>query len=288
MYVLNIRTAHGMYDPFIVDRSIDHWLAEDIGHGDLTTQLMTEAGQSGHFYMNARQDLVLAGIEVAARVFDRYDPSLAINVHRSDGQRVAKGTRLMDIGGRARSVLTCERVALNIVQRLSGIATETARYVSAIEGTSARLLDTRKTTPGLRMLEKHAVTCGGGFNHRLGLDNGVLIKDNHIVVAGSVAAAIARARRGTPVLTKVEVECDTLQQVREALAAGADLLLLDNMSPDQLREAVSLVAGRIPLEASGGIDLQTIRDKAETGVDYLSTSKITQSAPAVDIGLDEA
>ncbi|CAN5209595.1 carboxylating nicotinate-nucleotide diphosphorylase [soil metagenome] len=277
-----------MYDAFVVDRLIDLWLQEDIGHGDLTTQTMIEAGATGHFYMNAREPLVVAGVEVSAQVFRRYDRQLSVSVHVKDGQAVAKGARLMDVEGSARSMLTVERTALNIIQRLSGIARETARYVKAIEGTGARLLDTRKTTPGLRMLEKHAVSCGGGTNHRLGLDNGVMIKDNHIVVAGSIALAVQRARRGLPLLTKIEVECDRLAQVQEALDAGVDVIMLDNMPLDAMREAVALVGKRVPLEASGGISLETIRAVAETGVDFISTSRAHQSAPAVDIGFDDA
>jgi nicotinate-nucleotide pyrophosphorylase (carboxylating) len=238
--------------------------------------------------MNAREPMIVAGLDIAAAVFRRYEPMLAIDVVARDGQRVQKGATLLSVRGPARGILTAERTALNIVQRLSGIATETARYVDAIAGTRARLIDTRKTTPGLRMLEKHAVTCGGGLNHRLGLDNGVMIKDNHIAVCGGIAAAVARARKKLPVLTKIEVECDRLEQVREAVAAGADVIMLDNMSVPDMREAVALVDGRAKLEASGGIRLDTIRPIAETGVDYISTSKITQSAPAVDIGLDEA
>ncbi len=277
-----------MYDSFIADRLIDTWLAEDIGYGDLTAQLMIDADAQARFHMNAREDIIIAGIDVAARVFKRYDPELDVKVLVADGQRVSKGTRLIDVAGRARSVLTAERTALNIVQRMSGIACETARYVTAIEGTNARLLDTRKTTPGLRMLEKHAVSCGGGLNHRLGLDNGVMIKDNHIAVAGSISKAVARARAGLPALTKIEVECDRLEQVKEGLEAGADVLMLDNMSLQDMREAVTWVAGRVKLEASGGIRLETIRAIAETGVDYISTSKTHQSAAAVDIGLDES
>jgi len=201
---------------------------------------------------------------------------------------VEKGAILLEVSGSARSMLTAERTALNIVQRLSGIATETARYVDAIAGTKARLLDTRKTTPGLRALEKHAAACGGALNHRLGLDSGVMIKDNHIAVCGSIRAAVARARQVLPVLTKLEVECDRLEQVQEALGTEVDVIMLDNMSVSAMKEAVALVAGRVKLEASGGVRLETIRAIAETGVDYISTSKITQSAPAVDIGLDDA
>jgi nicotinate-nucleotide pyrophosphorylase (carboxylating) len=277
-----------MLDLFTVGRLIDLWLAEDIGHGDLTSLAMIDADARGAFHMNARQPLTSAGIEVAAACFRRYDPQIDIELGAADGQRLASKARLMTVAGRAQSVLTVERTALNIVQHLSAIATETARYVDAIAGTRAKLIDTRKTTPGLRMLEKHAVVCGGGANHRLGLDGGVLIKDNHIAVAGSIVKAVERARSRVPTLVKIEVECDRLDQVREALDAGADIILLDNMALDEMREAVRLVNGRIPLEASGGVRFETVRAIAETGVDYISTSKVTQAAPAVDIGLDEA
>jgi nicotinate-nucleotide pyrophosphorylase (carboxylating) len=277
-----------MYDRFATERLIDLWLREDIGACDLTVQVMIEESETGAFRMNAREPMVLAGLDVAASVFRRYEPALSVAVSAKDGDRVAKGATLLLVKGPARGILTAERTALNIVQRLSGIATETARYVDAITGTGARLIDTRKTTPGLRMLEKHAVTCGGGLNHRLGLDNGVMIKDNHIAVCGGVAPAVERARKKLPVLTKIEVECDRLDQVREAVAAGADVIMLDNMSIPDMREAVAFIDGRAKVEASGGIRIDTIRAIAETGVDYISTSKITQSAPAVDIGLDEA
>ncbi|MEN5082886.1 carboxylating nicotinate-nucleotide diphosphorylase [Bosea sp. TWI1241] len=277
-----------MYDRFATDRLIDLWLTEDIGACDLTVQVMIEAEETGRFYMNAREPMIVAGIEVAARVFKRYDPELKVDLKVKDGDKVEKGAILIEVEGSARSVLTAERTALNIAQRLSGIANETARYVAAIAGTKARLIDTRKTTPGLRMMEKHAVTCGGGLNHRLGLDNGVMIKDNHIAVCGSISAAVERARRTLPVLTKLEVECDNLGQVDEAVAAGADVIMLDNMSVADMTKAVGIIAGRAKVEASGGINIDTIGPIAKTGVDYISTSKITQSAPAVDIGLDEA
>ena len=277
-----------MYDTFTTDRLIDLWLTEDIGVFDLTAQTMIEASEEADFHMNAREPMTVSGIAVAARVFQRYDPTLRVKVLVADGQRVEKGAILLEVSGSARSMLTAERTALNIVQRLSGIATETARYVDAIAGTKARLLDTRKTTPGLRALEKHAAACGGALNHRLGLDSGVMIKDNHIAVCGSIQAAVARARKVLPVLTKLEVECDRLEQVQEALTTEVDVIMLDNMSVSAMKEAVALVAGRVKLEASGGVRLETIRAIAETGVDYISTSKITQSAPAVDIGLDDA
>jgi nicotinate-nucleotide pyrophosphorylase (carboxylating) len=185
-------------------------------------------------------------------------------------------------------LLTAERTALNIIQRLSGIATQTRKYADAIAHTKVRLIDTRKTTPGLRMLEKHAASCGGALNHRLGLDDGVMLKDNHIAVAGSITKAIEKVRAHLPILTKIEVECDRLAQVREALSAGVDVIMLDNMPIDEMREAVKIVGGKAQIEASGGIKLDTIAAIAETGVDYISTSKPLQSAPAVDIGLDDS
>ena len=277
-----------MYDTFQTDRLIELWLAEDIGYCDLTAQLMIEAHETGAFVMNAREPLIVAGIDVAARIFKRYDPTLEVTVRVKDGDKVDTGTVLLDVRGNARSVLSTERTVLNVVQRLSGIANLTAQYVAAVAGTSARLIDTRKTTPGLRMLEKHAVACGGGLNHRLGLDNGVMIKDNHIAVCGGITKAVERARRQLPVLTKIEVECDRLDQVAEALEAGVDVIMLDNMSIADMTEAVRMVAGRTKLEASGGISLTTIGAIAKTGVDYISTSKINQAATSVDIGLDEA
>jgi nicotinate-nucleotide pyrophosphorylase (carboxylating) len=277
-----------MYDTFAVDRLIDLWLTEDIGYCDLTVQVMIEPDEVGNFLMNAREPMIVSGIEVAMRVFKRYDPTLDVVLCAKDGDKVEKGAVLLKVKGLARSVLTAERTALNIAQRMSGIANETARYVAAIAGTKARLIDTRKTTPGLRMLEKHAVTSGGGLNHRLGLDNGVMIKDNHIAVCGSIAAAVGRARKKLPVLTKLEVECDSLGQVQEAIEASVDVIMLDNMSVADMTRAVGIIAGRAKVEASGGIRIETIRPIAETGVDYISTSKITQAASAVDIGLDEA
>ncbi|MEQ7920897.1 carboxylating nicotinate-nucleotide diphosphorylase [Xanthomonas sp. WHRI 1810A] len=277
-----------MYDVFQTDRLIDLWLTEDIGYCDLTAQVMIEPDETGAFYMNARETLIVSGIDIAARVFKRYDPTLEVIVRVKDGQKIEAGTVMIDVSGNARSVLTAERTALNIVQRMSGIANETAKYVAAVAGSNARLIDTRKTTPGLRMLEKHAVTCGGGLNHRLGLDNGVMIKDNHIAVCGGITQAVQRARRQLPVLTKLEVECDSLTQVAEALEANVDVIMLDNMSVADMTEAVKMVNGRTKLEASGGINLSTIGAISKTGVDYISTSKLNQAAVCVDIGLDEA
>lgn len=271
-----------------VQKQIEAFLDEDIGLFDLTATIMIDEAAQGAFDLNARQPMVISGITVAQLVFEYYVPKVELTVKVADGDRVENGASLMAVSGKAREILTAERNALNLLQHMSGIATLTAQYVDAIEGTGCQLLDTRKTTPGLRMLEKHAVVCGGGRNHRLTLDNGLMIKDNHIAVCGGLTNAIKRAKANVPALTKVEVECDRLDQVEEALAAGADMLLLDNMGPDMLREAVKIVGGKIPLEASGGINLQTIRPIAESGVDFVSVGRITQSAPAVDIGLDEA
>ncbi|HUA52966.1 MAG TPA: carboxylating nicotinate-nucleotide diphosphorylase [Candidatus Sulfotelmatobacter sp.] len=275
-----------MIDPLVIESVVDAALREDIGLADLTSELVIPADTVADLTITTRQDIVVAGIDVAAAAFRRREPSCAIALDCADGARLVAGRRLGHVRGPARGLLTAERTALNLLQHLSGIATLTARYVAAIAHTKAVLVDTRKTTPGLRALEKHAVQVGGGRNHRLRLDDGVLIKDNHIALCGGVAAAVARARAGVPLLTKIEVECDTLDQVEQGLAAGADMLLLDNMDLATLRRAVALVARRVPLEASGGVTLETIAQIAETGVDFISTGRLTQAAPAVDIGLD--
>src|SRR5712691_10850690 len=275
-----------MIDPLVVEELIDRALAEDIGFCDLTSELVIPADARAELALNARQDIVVAGIDVAAQVFRRRVPESRVELRVKDGERVKAGAAMGRVEGPARGLLAVERTALNFLQHLSGIATLTAQYAERIAGTRALLIDTRKTIPGLRALEKHAAQLGGARNHRLRLDDGVLIKDNHISICGLIAAAVGRARAGTPVLTRIEVECDTLDQVKEAIAAGADMVLLDNMSPEEMRQAVALAGGRIPLEASGGVRLETIRAIAETGVDFISVGRITQSAPAVDIGLD--
>ncbi|GIX08980.1 carboxylating nicotinate-nucleotide diphosphorylase [Elioraea sp.] len=269
-----------------VDRIIDAALAEDIGAVDLTSEIVVPDGTRATFVLRTREEIVVAGLPVAEAVFRRRAPGCGFQAGVADGARVAPGAVLATVTGPARALLTAERTALNLLSHMSGIATLTRRYVDRIAGTKAQLIDTRKTTPGLRVLEKHATTLGGARNHRLDLAGGIMIKDNHISVCGGVAAAVARARAAAPVLTKIEVECDRLDQVREALEAGADMLLLDNMTTGMLREAVAIVAGRIPVEASGGVTLETIRAIAETGVDFISVGRITQGAPAVDIGLD--
>jgi len=261
-------------------------LGEDLGQGgDVTSRATIAEDARFTAEMNARQELVVAGIEIAAGFFRMLDGSVGIERLVEDGARVVPGTTLMRLAGRARAMLAAERSALNTLQHLSGVATLTRSYVDAIAGTGATLIDTRKTIPGLRSLEKYAVRMGGAENHRLRLDDGVLIKDNHVAVAGGVAEAVRRAREANTGL-QVQVEVDRIDQIEPALAASADRLLLDNMDPAMLREAVKLVAGRVPLEASGGVTLETIRFIAETGVDYISVGRITQSAPAVDIGLD--
>ncbi len=259
-------------------------LAEDLGRGDITTDGVIPEEARLHGALVARESLVVAGIEVALTVFRCLAPDLNAAVLSPDGTRAGPDMVLARIEGPARALLSAERTALNVFQHLSGIATLTRAYVDRIAGTGAVLLDTRKTLPGLRRLDKYATAVGGARNHRMRLDDGVLIKDNHIAVAGGVAAAVARARAAG--LKGVEVECDTLEQVEAALAAGADSLLLDNMDLDTLGRAVKLAAGRVPVEASGGVTLETVRGVAATGVDYISTGRITQSAPAVDIALD--
>ena len=240
--------------------------------------------------MNAREPLVVAGIQFAETAFRERSPEIRVKQLARDGQRRHAGEPLLEVSGSSRAVLSAERVALNFVQRLSGVATATAQFAAAVKDTSANILDTRKTTPGWRRFEKYAVACGGGKNHRLGLFDMILIKDNHLIALqneqpNAIAAAVTRARKKFPKL-KVEVEADTLEQVAQAVAAGADIILLDNMTPAQLRQAVKIVRGRAQTEASGGVNLKTVRAIARTGVDFISVGAITHSARAVDIGLD--
>ncbi len=275
-----------MPDPADVAAAVDAAIAEDLGDGDLTSESVIPADARLVLHMVARQDLVAAGLPVAREVFKRLAPEADVSDRVRDGDAVPAGAGMALIEGPARGLLSAERAALNIVQFLSGIATLTRAYADAIGGTGARLLDTRKTVPGMRALSKYATRMGGATNHRFGLYDGVLIKDNHIAVAGGVAKAVRAAKAAG--LDGVQVECDTLGQVEEALAAGADSILLDNMDTGALREAVALAGGRVPLEASGGVRLETIRAIAETGVDFVSVGAITMAAPSVDIGLDLA
>jgi nicotinate-nucleotide pyrophosphorylase (carboxylating) len=271
---------------FDLDEFVKRVLAEDLGEGGDVTSTATVAPDARFTAaVNARQVLVVAGIEIAAAFFRSLDGEVRIELLASDGDRVEHGATLVRLAGNARAMLAAERSALNTLQHLSGIATLTRQYVDAIAGTGAVLLDTRKTIPGLRVIEKFASRMGGAQNHRMRLDDGVLIKDNHVAVCGGVAEAVGRAKAANTGL-QVQVEVDRIDQIEPALAAGADRLLLDNMDPQMLRQAVALVARRVPLEASGGVTLETIRFLAETGVDFISVGRITQSAPAVDIGLD--
>lgn len=272
-------------DPESVAAIIDVALSEDIGRGDVTSDAVLPADSWLKFAMTTRQDIVVAGIDIAAAIFKKLTPEARIEILLEDGVRAPAGMVLMTLDGPARGLLTAERSALNMLQFLSGIATTTRAYVDVIDGTGATLLDTRKTIPGLRVLSKYATRVGGARNHRMRLDDGVLIKDNHIAVAGSLAQAVARAQAAG--LQDIEVECDTLDQVAQAVAAGVERILLDNMSNDQLRQAVIMAGDKADLEASGGVNIKTIRAIAETGVDFISVGAITQSAPAVDIGLDQ-
>jgi len=274
------------FDPQIVRTA----LAEDIGPGDATTLAIVPADAIATAVMVAREPLVVCGLPLAEAVFREVSASLNLTALATDGLHIAKGQELLKIQGPARAILTAERVALNFVQRLSGVATLTARFVEAVAGTGAKILDTRKTTPGWRLLEKYAVQCGGGVNHRMGLYDRILIKDNHLAalrneLPNAIAAAVHRARTQFPQLT-VEVEADTLEQADQACKAGADVILLDNMSNQDLRAAVRLIDGRAKTEASGGVNLATVRAIAETGVDFISVGALTHSAPAMDIALD--
>ncbi len=270
-------------------RVIQASLDEDTGgqgweRGDITSATVIPADLRFKGVMQARHAMVVSGLPVAAEAFRMVVPEARFTPRAQDGQEVAAGTVLAEMEGPARGLLTAERTALNLLQLMSGIATLTKTYADKIKGTGCTLLDTRKTIPGLRKLSKYATLCGGAKNHRMGLYDGVLIKDNHIAVCGGVGAAVRAAKDAG--LPNVEAECDTLEQVAEAVAAGADIVLLDNMGTDILRRAVAVVAGRCKTEASGGVNLDTIRAIAETGVDFVSVGRITQSAPAVDIGLD--
>ena len=274
-------------DRFDLDAFVAATLAEDLGdQGDITSAAVIPAEARFTGVMDTREDVVVAGLPLAEAFFRALDPEVAIERLAREGERAGAGADLLHLSGKARALLTAERSALNIVQHLSGIATLTRRYADAIAGTGAVLLDTRKTIPGLRMLEKYATRMGGAQNHRLGLWDAAMIKDNHAAVAGSVGEAVRRAVSAG--IERIIVEVDRLEQIEPALQAGATHLLLDNMDVPVLREAVALVAGRVPTEASGGVTLETIRAKAETGVTYVSVGRITQSAPAADIGLDFA
>ena len=279
---------YGTISTFAIDRILQGALAEDIGTGDITTlsTVPPERTISGRYI--AKEDGVLCGLELVARAFALLDASIAFKPLKRDGDAVRKGDFVATVSGNARAILTGERVGLNLLQHMSGVASQTARAVAAVAGTGAKIVDTRKTTPGLRVLDKYAVRAGGGGNHRFGLSDGVLIKDNHIVAAGGIAEAVAAARARAPHSLRVEVEVETLEQLREALAAGADIIMLDNMSVEDMREAVRIVNGLALTEASGNMGDKSdaeLRAVAETGVDLISIGALTHSVRALDISL---
>ena len=275
-------------DPGIIYAFAADLLKEDLGRGDITTQSVIRGGLRARGRFLAKQDFVLCGLEIAEAVFGALDNAIGLESRVYDGDDISAGDEFAKIEGPAAALLTGERTALNIMQRLSGIATLTRAFVTRVEGTAARITDTRKTTPGLRLLEKYAVTVGGGFNHRFGLDDGVLIKDNHIALAGGVRRAVELARQSASHLMKIEVEVGNQAQLREALAAPADVIMLDNMPLEDARESVKLIRDNNPaisIELSGGVTLENVREFAECGVDLISVGAITHSAPAVDISL---
>lgn len=272
--------------PAWMDRILEIALQEDIGLGDVTTLLTVEKASRGRAELRAKEPCTVAGMPVAARVFGLVEPACVLEALVGEGEAVAPFTVIATVEGPLRGILTAERTALNFLQRLCGVATVTRRYADALEGTGVRIVDTRKTTPGHRMLEKYAVGVGGGANHRWALDSGILVKDNHLVAAGGVAEAVARVRASAPHVLRIEVECKTVAQVGEAIAAGVDAVLLDNMRGDVLAEAVAMARGKALVEVSGGITLENVRAVAIAGVDLISSGALTHSARSMDISLD--
>lgn len=276
-------------NPMLIEDVIDRTLAEDLGRaGDITTLATIPASARARAVIAARESGVIAGSDLAIAAFRRLDQSIRFDTHVADGVSVSKGDVALAIEGPARAILSAERTALNFMGRLSGIASLTARYVEKVKHTKARIVCTRKTTPGLRAFEKHAVRCGGGFNHRFGLDDAILIKDNHIAVAGGVTKALRAAKAFAGHLVKIEIEVDTLDQLDEVIREGADVVLLDNMTPAHLKDAVARVKGKMLTEASGGVTLETVVAIAESGVDMISVGALTHSAKVLDLGLDIA
>ena len=268
-----------------VDRLIDYSLREDLGDGDITTNALTTENEDGKAVIRAKARGVIAGLPIAKRVFQKLDHTVVCVNNANDGEEVKSGYVLCELNGSKRALLSGERLALNIVQRLSGIATLTAKYVKAVEGLPVKILDTRKTVPGMRVLDKYAVSVGGGFNHRFGLYDGILIKDNHIKAAGGISDAVHIMKKKYKNRFKIEVETSNLEEVKEALISGADIIMLDNMNTEQMSKAVRLIDGAALVEASGGITLKNVREIAETGVNFISVGAITHSPPALDIGL---
>ena len=279
--------ATGVLPPTLIEDAVDLALKEDLGRaGDITSAAIIPADARADAVIAARRPGVIAGLALAEAALRRMDAAVAFELALGDASRVEPGAIVARISGNARAILSAERVALNFLGHLSGIATLTRRYLDAVAHTRARIACTRKTTPGLRALEKYAVRCGGGMNHRFGLDDAMLVKDNHVAVSGGVTEAVRRAKAFAGHLVRIEVEVDTLDQLEEALAAGAEAILLDNMPPDMLRQAVAIAGGRAVLEASGGVTLDSVAAIAESGVDFISSGAITHSAPALDLGLD--
>ncbi len=273
------------FDHPAVARLINMGLEEDLGRGDVTTLATIPPDRSAQGKITAKADLTIAGLPLAERILALVDASAKLRLLVSEGAAVKKGQVVVEMSSNATALLIAERTMLNFLQHLSGVATLTRKFVDAIAGTKCKIIDTRKTLPGFRLLDKYAVTQGGGTNHRMGLDDGILIKDNHIVVCGGVGAAVRRARSNASALLRIEVECTTLTEVQEALDAKADIILLDNMSTAQMADAVRLVNGRALLEASGNMSLERVREVAETGVDFISVGALTHSAPAVDLSM---
>ncbi len=261
-------------------------LREDIGSGDVTTEAICAPGQMGRAVIRAKEPCVVAGVPVAQMVFETLDDQIRFTPRVRDGEKLSAGQTIAELEGRLRAILMGERTALNLLQRLSGIATLTARYVDAVRDFSVKILDTRKTAPGLRILDKYAVRVGGGHNHRMGLYDGVLIKTNHIRAAGSITKAVERARRSAPPTLKIEVEVKDLKGLQEALEARADIIMLDNMALDEMHQAVKIAQGRALLEASGGVNVENVREIAATGVDYISVGALTHSVKAIDMHLE--
>jgi nicotinate-nucleotide pyrophosphorylase (carboxylating) len=269
-----------------IDKIIDSALEEDLGPGDITTSAIIDPSMKGEARLLAKEEIILAGIEVFSRVFSRLDSEIIVECMYHDGDAVPDGDDICAVKGSMRGILSGERTALNFLQHLSGIATLTRRHVEKTDSSRVRVIDTRKTTPGLRILEKYAVRMGGGFNHRFGLFDGILIKDNHIAAAGSLSKALAKIKGRVPHTLRIEVEVEDIKGVEEAIGAGADAILLDNMSLKEIREAVSIAGGRVLLEASGGINLESIEEISKTGIDLISVGAITHSARSVDISLE--
>lgn len=271
-----------------IERIIDIALIEDIGAGDVTSTITIPVGTNASFVIRAREEIVVCGCDIAALVFSKIESrgKVETTIKIQDGKIAKAGDVLIAGDGDARSIMAAERVALNLLRQMCGVATVTKQFVEQIKGTKAKLLDTRKTIAGLRSLQKYAVTVGGGHNHRFGLYDGILIKDNHIAICGGIKNALEMAKNKAPAGFKIEIECDTISQLKDALKFGADMVLLDNMSIKDLKDAVKIVSGKIPIEASGGVTIKTIRKIAETGVDFVSVGSITNTPANVDIGLD--